>query len=362
MQIVLQQEHIRKEKRKVYQLLHSGIPVFIFGTTYKFELEQTIRGLEEKAINIEGIIDDFTEKKEVNGLRVFRLNDISKDSMVISTVTQNKLWVVLELLEQKGFSNKLTYWDLCLMEPKTFKLPPFFENNEPDITENQDKYVLLYNSLYDLESRNILENLIDFRLNLNIDSLKPFKRICTNQYFEEFIPYDKIDSFVDCGGYQGETTIDFIKRVPNYKKVYYFEPSFKNMMISKENLSIYTNIKYFMAGTYSDNTVLKFNSDEGSSSAITNEGTNEIEVLKLDDVITDENLFIKMDIEGAELDSLIGAKNIIVEKKPVLAICVYHDQRHFWKIPEFIKGIREDYKIYIRHYSGGNFETVMYFI
>lgn len=34
----------------------------------------------------------------------------------------------------------------------------------------------------------------------------------------------------------------------------------------------------------------------------------------------------------------------------------------FWKIPEQIFTIRDDYEIYMRHYTEGTDETVMFFI
>ena len=40
-----------------------------------------------------------------------------------------------------------------------------------------------------------------------------------------------------------------------------------------------------------------------------------------------------MDIEGAELDALNGAKATIRKHLPKLAVCLYHVQEHLWEIP-----------------------------
>ena len=45
-----------------------------------------------------------------------------------------------------------------------------------------------------------------------------------------------------------------------------------------------------------------------------------------------------------------------------LAVYVYHRSDDFWKLPERVLGIRNDYRLYIRHYGAGVDETVMYFI
>ena len=45
-----------------------------------------------------------------------------------------------------------------------------------------------------------------------------------------------------------------------------------------------------------------------------------------------------------------------------MAICIYHNQEHFWKVPELVLRLNPEYKIYIRHYTEGLRETVMYFV
>ena len=76
----------------------------------------------------------------------------------------------------------------------------------------------------------------------------------------------------------------------------------------------------------------------------------------------DTNALLKMDIEGSELSSLIGAKTFIQKYKPNMAICIYHKATDFYQIYEYIKEISEKpFKTYIRHYSQGWNETVMFF-
>ncbi len=69
-----------------------------------------------------------------------------------------------------------------------------------------------------------------------------------------------------------------------------------------------------------------------------------------------------MDIEGSEMEALKGAVFNIREYKPVLAISIYHKADDFWKIPLFIKELNKKYKFYIRHYTEGIADTVLYCI
>lgn len=67
-----------------------------------------------------------------------------------------------------------------------------------------------------------------------------------------------------------------------------------------------------------------------------------------------------MDIEGAELNALKGAKKTIKDWKPRLAICVYHKPQDIFEIPEYINSIRDDYLFYMRRYEETFCETVLY--
>ena len=71
--------------------------------------------------------------------------------------------------------------------------------------------------------------------------------------------------------------------------------------------------------------------------------------------------FIKMDIEGAERNALIGAKNTIIKNKPVLTVCIYHKPEDFFDIPLLIEEtVPGEYEYYVRQYRYGQSETVLY--
>ena len=70
--------------------------------------------------------------------------------------------------------------------------------------------------------------------------------------------------------------------------------------------------------------------------------------------------FIKMDVEGFESNAILGAKRILQEQQPKLAISVYHRPEDIWALPLLILDINPNYKFYLRHYSLRNTETVLY--
>lgn len=70
--------------------------------------------------------------------------------------------------------------------------------------------------------------------------------------------------------------------------------------------------------------------------------------------------FIKMDIEGMEWDALHGAVETIKRNHPKLAICIYHSDEDMIRIVEYIHEIAPEYKLYVRHHSKREYETVLY--
>ncbi len=103
-------------------------------------------------------------------------------------------------------------------------------------------------------------------------------------------------------------------------------------------------------------------SENGSSSCVdVEEGTATVQMVCLDDVLKMVSpTMIKMDIEGAELDALRGAKRIIQEQTPDLAVCVYHKMSHLWEIVLYLYELVPQYRFYLRSHYGFTMETVLY--
>lgn len=61
--------------------------------------------------------------------------------------------------------------------------------------------------------------------------------------------------------------------------------------------------------------------------------------------------YIKLDIEGAELDMLHGAAKTITRFKPKMAVSAYHKPEDLWTLATYIKSLRADYEFEFRHYQ-----------
>lgn len=193
------------------------------------------------------------------------------------------------------------------------------------------------------------------------------------QYFDLEFPLDENEVFVDAGVYDGASSISFARKVNGkYRGIYAFEPDAKSFERSERSFkNANLDVTLVEKGLWNSNDKLVFSiHPEGNSRVASNQSMSQqcesINVTTLDDYFKnkeDKPTFIKMDIEGAELNALIGGEKIIRECKPKLAICVYHKPEDLLQIPQLLLSYRPDYKIFMRKYPAGLAgEYVMYFI
>lgn len=332
----------------------SNLPKYILGRN-KYTLSII------KNIKIDGVIDDFTSDTIFENIPITKIENIPNNALVI----------ISSLCKPFTAEKRVSKFQFCFLDYYSFfkhsSLPnlkgvEFWEGVDEDLKSNKDKYNNIYKLLSDNESRNQYYNLLNFKKSYNLKYMRGFKDLENLQYFEEFLNLNKKgEVFIDVGGYDGYTSEEFIKKCPEYSEVHIFEPEESNINLAKKRLQQYSNINFHHKGLSSQKKELKFDIS-GSSSRITENGEVTIQVDRLDDLKISRVTFVKMDIEGAEYDAIEGAKETILKNHPKLAICIYHRKDDFWKIPELVLSIRNDYNIYLRHYSEGFSETVMFFI
>jgi len=317
-----------------------------------------------KKIKVSGVVDDFElTDKYWNDLPILKSKDLPPGAIVIncsfsiSPISANK-----QLKSLSGVKT-FTYAELHRSNPLFFELPNFVKECRLDLRINKEKYLKLYEAFEDEESKSIFNSIISYRMTGDHRYQDKFSVRLKDQYFEPFLGGLLETVFVDCGGYDGDTTQEFVKRYPQYKKIYFFEPSKINMLKAQKRLNKVRDIEFIELGVSDKSNVLPFDFSGGSSSKISENGHDKISVIPLDNYLTQEPFtFIKMDLEGWELKALKGAEKEIKENKPILAIAVYHTISDFWKIPTLIHEFEPSYKIYLRHYTEGWSETVMYFV
>ena len=194
------------------------------------------------------------------------------------------------------------------------------------------------------------------------------------QYFEKDIIHLAVDEiFVDGGFFTGDTSEEFIRQTNNkYTRIYGFEPDKYVIDKIKSDIRNSSRIEVISEGLYREKSELRFASTGGTSQAsggniVTEDGKNVsiVPVTSLDELFSGKSIdeyptYIKLDIEGAERDALLGMRNVIRRSKPKLAICAYHKPEDIYDLYRLICEFRNDYQFYLRHYANYFWETVLY--
>lgn len=129
----------------------------------------------------------------------------------------------------------------------------------------------------------------------------------------------------------------------------------------KKNLAKYDNIVVVPFGMWNEKTEIGFERRGDSGSVLNEDALEKVPVDTIDNVCYEDRVtFIKMDIEGSELNALQGAINVIRRDRPRLAICIYHSFEDLYQIPLWIKDTVPEYKLYMRHHNDDATETVIY--
>lgn len=220
---------------------------------------------------------------------------------------------------------------------------------------NRKQIENLWSCLEDEFSKKTLEHILRGRITSNCDFYQDIAN--ESQYFPEIVKgqLGEKETFVDVGAYIGDSIDEFLKVVDNkFEKCYAFEPDDYNYGVLNAEFKEDNRVLVYKKGVGNENTVVYFKCKKSSDVSCVvskkDNATSQIEIVRLDDIIKDGITFVKMDIEGMELDALRGAEEIIKKYRPILAISIYHKTEDIVEIPEYILSLDLGYKLYLRHY------------
>jgi FkbM family methyltransferase len=172
------------------------------------------------------------------------------------------------------------------------------------------------------------------------------------------------DVTIDAGGCWGDTALYFARQA---ECVYCYECIPSNIAIMKRNLALNPQLaknifQVSKALSREAGVTLNF-ADTGPGSHSVDTGF-QVQTDSIDNLVERNHLrrvdFIKMDIEGAEMDALMGAERTIRTHRPRLAISIYHSLQDFVRIPRWIASLDVGYRIYLDHFTIHEEETVLF--
>ena len=215
--------------------------------------------------------------------------------------------------------------------------------------ENEESFRLAYEMLYDEKSKNDYLDILRFKLSGDVKYL-----IKTHsekmKLYEEVLPLSGSETIMDLGAYDGDTIREFLSVTDSkYKKIIALEPDEKNFRKLERKTDGLQNLIRLNIGAWDKEETLYFAKKSGRNSRL-EDGGIPVEFNSVDNIADGEVTFIKMDIEGAELKALEGAKNTIQQYKPKLYVCAYHRNEDMFTLPFKIKELYEGYRLYFRQH------------
>lgn len=362
-------ELFRKSINDIYIHLEDGLSKRIFENNLLFSLTGNVDFINNTISlscncspfkEYKDRLNSFFKKYDNNNIIVYGAGALGRDFLLLCNTIKITAFCDSDAKKQGN-----SYCGYNVISPEELKAK--YNNCIVIVAVTIDKYITeIADSLLNLGfKKDYIFILKDILASTNTN-IYPFQEA---QYFDPHIILPRLSKdevFIDGGCCNCYTDIQFIKYCNNeYKKIIAFEPNPKQYPICVENAKDIRNITIHPYGLWNENIEINFDSRCGAGSARIldklEENSVKIKAIKLDDILKGERAdFIKLDVEGAELNALKGAAQTIVKYRPKLAVCVYHKLEDIWEIPAYILSLNRDYKLYLRHYSLAAGETVLY--
>jgi len=240
-------------------------------------------------------------------------------------------------------------------------LPYFFWDLPGKLLKHAEQIQQAFALLEDDLSRQTL--VVQLQLRLHADFGCPGLPVPGDQYFPGLFMMSPDECFVDCGSYTGDSIQTFISQTRNiYRKIIAFEVDSAILPQLESGISdLSSRAILHKAAVGATKGTVHFAGDGIGGGRITGTEGLQVPSVRLDDALAGEHItFIKMDIEGAELQALQGAERVIRRDRPVLAVCGYHTPDHLWQIPTLLRQLAPDSLLFLRSHCVDGLDTVFY--
>tara|TARA_R110001606_G_scaffold363289_1_gene517310 strand:+ start:21151 stop:22329 length:1179 start_codon:yes stop_codon:yes gene_type:complete len=318
---------------------------------------------ENIGIEVVAIADDNPNRLStiVGDLKVSSTSDLSLlDADVPVIIASHRPLQSVQRLREMGFETVTMFATLQVLAPDRFPPHMFYDGWLEDLSDNVGEYERLMERL-DETSQAHLQAILGFRQTMEIGAIAP---VIDWAVYEPkgLLSFDDKEVYVDAGTFDGDSIRLFIDRMgEKFERVIGFEPDPKTYAALKENFLAEKRVECVNKGLYDRSGTMQFVNDASRGAILGENGCVTVDITSLDEHVgADRISFIKMNIEGAELEALKGAENVIGTWKPKLAISAYHRPSDLWKVPALILNLNESYELAIRQHDAGVIETVAY--
>jgi FkbM family methyltransferase len=298
--------------------------------------------------------------REVDGLVVLPLAEAAArwggDALFVVTILRpgggDGMDDRLRVLSRLGCRSATSFLPLAWRYPGI--LPHFGADLPSNLLAHADLLRKVGDSWGDSASREVFRSQLAWRLRGDFSGTSA---PTPSQYF----PGDLIrpladERFVDGGAYDGDTLGAL---TGGYARAWAFEPDPRSASRLRERRD--PRVQVFEAALGRARGSAHFDARGTPASARAPTGGTEVAVVPMDEVLGGESpTFVKLDVEGDELEALRGGVGLLRRSQPVVAVCLYHRPSDLWEIPLFLREVLPGHRLALRVHERDGFELVAY--
>lgn len=258
---------------------------------------------------------------------------------------------------QKLAQRRTDYWEKY----------PLWGKNEDEVVDNLSTalsthaadFRWLFDRLEDEASRRLLTAVVRAWRFYEFEPLGQAFDEDHDDYFDlALLHCDDHEVVADLGAYVGDTFLSYVKNYGSmaYRLYYCYEITQDSFDALKAVTAPYPRVVLRRKGAGDGPGVMTLDANTDASANTLAHGDtttgDTVELVALDDDISQPLTLIKMDIEGAEQAALRGCARHIREDRPKLALSVYHNFEDLWKLPRMIDELAPGYRFYLRYHGG----------
>ena len=342
-------------------------PVFLLGSTTVYA--RNFLAAAKERFDVRGVVDDGRNCHEIGGVPRLSSSDflrLGKGSIAVCLAFSASGKNYFESLASAAGAELLHYMEVADSIPG-FNQDHILQGLAVETASQVERLLSIATRFEDAMSIQTLACILTARLTYRREWLESVNVGPETMYFGlDFMPLNTGETVIDCGAFDGDT-VEKIRdaTADNFQGIIAFEPDPENFSALQRKYSHDNRIRLHRLGISNRSTVLCFAAAQGSFShaqmgTAPDSRGNSINVIALDSFLQQSPSTVKIDIEGAELEALEGARETIRRHRPKLTIAAYHRPLHLAEIMDAIDQIVPGYSFYLRHHGDFFLETVLY--
>lgn len=290
--------------------------------------------------------DGFVRGHTFHGMRVKSFSEIKAtypDFVIVLSFASNRP-EVLTMLEDIDEHYDMYVPDMPVAGEEYFD-KDFYNENYEDILS-------AYSAFSDDDSKNAFASIINYKLTGRMSYIMSAYSEKSELYAE--LGKSNIEVMIDAGAYNGDTLKEAIEYFPRLSEVVAVEPDPKNFKkLEKYALTLETpKVRLVNAAVYDSVGGGEFISSGNRNSSISSTSSyqhkdTDVALVSVDSLEVKAD-YIKYDVEGAELEALLGSRETILANRPTMLVSLYHRSRDLFAITNYLRREYPFYRMYLR--------------